>query len=58
MHIATKRFELEIHRDSLWLRLTLFGRTFDTFSDFAGRGLSATSWTKDVRPSLAGELDA
>jgi len=47
MHINTKRFELEIHRDSIWLRVSLFGRTFQTFRDFSGNGLSTTNWIKD-----------
>jgi len=46
MHINTKRFELEIHRDSIWLRVSLFGRTFQTFRDFSGNGLSTTNWIK------------
>ncbi|MCS3739320.1 hypothetical protein [Rhizobium sp. BK661] len=48
MHINTKRFELEIHRDSIWVRVSLFGRTFQTFRDFSGQGLSATNWIKDA----------
>ncbi len=46
MHFKTERLELEFHRDSLWLRFSFFGRTFQTFRDFAGRGLSATEWLK------------
>lgn len=47
MHFNTKRLELELHRDSLWFRLSFFGRTFQTFRDFSGQGLSATNWIKD-----------
>jgi hypothetical protein len=47
MHFNSKRVELELHRDSLWLRLSFFGRTFQTFRDFAGRGLSTTNWIKE-----------
>jgi len=46
MHFNSKRLELELHRDSLWLRLSIFGRTFQTFWDFSGQGLSATNWLK------------
>lgn len=44
MHIATKRFELEIHRDSLYLRASAFGKMCATFLDWSGSGLSATDW--------------
>lgn len=46
MFFNSHRFEIEINRDSLYLRITAFGWTFATFRDFAGRGLSATDWTK------------
>ena len=46
MHFNTKRLEIELHRDSLWLRASFFGRTFQTFRDFSGAGLSATDWIK------------
>lgn len=47
MNFNTKRFEIELHRDSLWLRVSAFGRTFQTFRDFSGNGLSATDWLND-----------
>lgn len=47
MLINTKRFEIEINRDSLYLRVSAFGRTFATFRDLAGRGLTATNWIKN-----------
>ncbi|NEJ96247.1 MULTISPECIES: hypothetical protein [Rhizobium] len=46
MHINSKRIEIELYRDSLWLRLSFFGWTFQTFRDFSGRGTSATDWIK------------
>lgn len=49
MHLITKRFEIELYRDSLWLRLSFFGRTFQTFRDFSGNGMSATNWLKNTR---------
>ena len=55
MHFNTKRVELELHRDSLWLRLSFFGRTFETFRDFAGRGLSVTNLLKDTRSTEGSE---
>lgn len=44
MHFNTRRLEIELHRDGLWVRLSFFGRTFQTFRDFSGQGLSATDW--------------
>jgi hypothetical protein len=46
MHFNSKRIEIELHRDSLWLRLTFFGRSFQTFKDFSGKGMSVTEWIK------------
>lgn len=46
MHINTRRFEIEVSRNSLYLRMTALGRTFATFRDWTGQGLSATDWTK------------
>ncbi len=40
-------FEIEINRDGLQLRVAAFGRTYATFRDFAGLGLTATDWDED-----------
>ncbi len=44
MLVRTKRFEIEITRTSLFFRAAVFGRTFETFRDLSGQGLSQTSW--------------
>ncbi|MBB5576694.1 MULTISPECIES: hypothetical protein [Rhizobium] len=46
MFIKTKRFEFEISRHDLYLRVAAFGWTFATFRDFSGQGLSTTDWTR------------
>jgi hypothetical protein len=51
MHLNTKRLEIELHRDSLWFRLSFFGRTFQTFRDFSGQGLNAMELLKDPAKS-------
>lgn len=46
MFIKTKRFEFEISRRDLYLRVAAFGWTFATFRDFSGQGLNATDWKR------------
>lgn len=46
MFFKTARFEIEISRYDLYLRVRLFGRTFATFRDWSGQGLSSSDVTK------------
>ena len=44
MLIKTRRFELDMCRAYLFLRVNLKAGRWETFRDWTGQGLSATSW--------------